>query len=87
MVPFADLLAALDRIPDPRRRQGRRYGVSRSRNRPEWRAGSLARTVSRRRLEWVYPKETLGISLVPPRMRWHPKSIRPGESGSTGSRR
>src|SRR4051812_49590009 len=24
MVPFADLLAALDRIPDPRRRQGRR---------------------------------------------------------------
>jgi len=28
MVPFADLLAALDRIPDPRRRQGRRYGLA-----------------------------------------------------------
>ena len=25
MVPFADLLAALEEIPDPRRRQGRRY--------------------------------------------------------------
>ena len=25
MVPFAGLLAALDQIPDPRRRQGRRY--------------------------------------------------------------
>jgi hypothetical protein len=28
MVPFADLLAALDRIPDPRRRQGRRYPLA-----------------------------------------------------------
>ena len=28
MVPFAGLLAALDRIPDPRRRQGRRYGLA-----------------------------------------------------------
>jgi hypothetical protein len=28
MVPFADLLAALDRIPDPRRRQGRRYPMA-----------------------------------------------------------
>ncbi len=27
MVPFAGLLAALDQIPDPRRRQGRRYGL------------------------------------------------------------
>ena len=28
MVPFAGLLAALDRIPDPRRRLGRRYGLA-----------------------------------------------------------
>jgi hypothetical protein len=28
IVPFADLLAALDRIPDPRRRQGRRYPLA-----------------------------------------------------------
>src|SRR5690242_11569744 len=28
MVPFADLLAALDRIPDPRRRRGRRYPLA-----------------------------------------------------------
>src|SRR5919206_2156273 len=28
MVPFAGLLAALDRIPDPRRRQGQRYGLA-----------------------------------------------------------
>src|SRR3954462_15023810 len=28
MVPFAGLLAALDRIPDPRGRQGRRYGLA-----------------------------------------------------------
>src|SRR4051812_28486100 len=28
MVPFADLLAALDRIPDPRPRQGRRYPLA-----------------------------------------------------------
>jgi len=28
MIPFAGLLAALDRIPDPRRRQGRRYGLA-----------------------------------------------------------
>src|SRR3954451_15511556 len=28
MVPFADPLAALDRIPDPRRRQGRRYPLA-----------------------------------------------------------
>src|SRR4051794_41854826 len=28
MVPFAALLAALDRIPDPRRRQGRRYPLA-----------------------------------------------------------
>src|SRR4051794_6512414 len=28
MVPFAGLLAALERIPDPRRRQGRRYGLA-----------------------------------------------------------
>jgi hypothetical protein len=28
MVPFAALLAALDRIPDPRRRQGRRYPMA-----------------------------------------------------------
>src|SRR4051794_10857029 len=28
MVPFADLLAALARIPDPRRRQGRRYPLA-----------------------------------------------------------
>jgi len=27
MVPFAGLLAALEQIPDPRRRQGRRYGL------------------------------------------------------------
>ena len=27
-MPFADLLAALDRIPDPRRRQGRRYPLA-----------------------------------------------------------
>ena len=28
MVPFADLLAALEEIPDPRRRQGRRYPLA-----------------------------------------------------------
>src|SRR4051795_4592613 len=28
MVPFAGLLAALQEIPDPRRRQGRRYGLA-----------------------------------------------------------
>jgi hypothetical protein len=28
MVPFAGLLAALDQIPDPRRRQGRRYSLA-----------------------------------------------------------
>ena len=28
MVPFAGLLAALEQIPDPRRRQGRRYGLA-----------------------------------------------------------
>src|SRR5947208_15289567 len=28
MVPFAGLLAALQGIPDPRRRQGRRYGLA-----------------------------------------------------------
>jgi hypothetical protein len=28
MVPFAGLLAALERIPDPRRRQGRRYPLA-----------------------------------------------------------
>jgi hypothetical protein len=28
MVPFADLLAALEGIPDPRRRQGRRYPLA-----------------------------------------------------------
>src|SRR3954451_20511132 len=28
MVPFAGLLAALKEIPDPRRRQGRRYGLA-----------------------------------------------------------
>src|SRR3954470_7752269 len=28
MAPFAGLLAALDRIPDPRRRQGQRYGLA-----------------------------------------------------------
>src|SRR4051794_16098655 len=28
MAPFAGLLAAPDRIPDPRRRQGRRYGLA-----------------------------------------------------------
>ena len=28
MVPFAGLLAALDRIPDPRRRRGRRYPLA-----------------------------------------------------------
>ncbi len=28
MVPLAGLLAALDRIPDPRRRQSRRYGLA-----------------------------------------------------------
>ena len=28
MVPFAGLLAALEKIPDPRRRQGRRYGLA-----------------------------------------------------------
>ena len=28
MVPFAGLLAALDQIPDPRRRQGQRYGLA-----------------------------------------------------------
>jgi DDE family transposase len=28
MVPFADLLAALERISDPRRRQGRRYSLA-----------------------------------------------------------
>jgi DDE_Tnp_1-associated len=28
MVPFAGLPAALDRIPDPRRRQGQRYGLA-----------------------------------------------------------
>src|SRR4051794_41398317 len=28
MVPFAGLPTALDRIPDPRRRQGRRYGLA-----------------------------------------------------------
>src|SRR3954449_12999521 len=28
MVPFAGLLAALREIPDPRRRQGRRYGLA-----------------------------------------------------------
>jgi hypothetical protein len=28
MVPFAGLLAALDQIPDPRRRQGRRYPLA-----------------------------------------------------------
>ena len=28
MVPFAGRLAALDRIPDPRRRQGQRYGLA-----------------------------------------------------------
>src|SRR4051812_34170398 len=28
MVPFAGLLAALDRIPDPRRRQGQRYSLA-----------------------------------------------------------
>src|SRR5918998_798445 len=28
MVPFAGLLAALERIPDPRRRQGRRYPLT-----------------------------------------------------------
>ena len=29
MVPFAGLLAALEQIPDPRRRQGRRYPLAR----------------------------------------------------------
>ena len=28
MVPFAGLLAALEQIPDPRRRQGQRYGLA-----------------------------------------------------------
>jgi DDE_Tnp_1-associated len=28
MVPFAGLLAALEQIPDPRRRRGRRYGLA-----------------------------------------------------------
>ena len=28
MVPFAGLLAALEAIPDPRRRQGRRYPLA-----------------------------------------------------------
>src|SRR3569833_582455 len=28
MAPFAGLLAALDQIPDPRRRQGQRYGLA-----------------------------------------------------------
>src|SRR5436853_6723314 len=28
MVPFAGLLAALQEIPDPRRRQGQRYGLA-----------------------------------------------------------
>jgi hypothetical protein len=28
MVPFAGLLAALEQIPDPRRRQGRRYPLA-----------------------------------------------------------
>ena len=28
MVPFAGLLAALDQIPDPRRRQGQRYSLA-----------------------------------------------------------
>jgi DDE_Tnp_1-associated len=28
MVPFAGLLAALEGIPDPRRRQGRRYPLA-----------------------------------------------------------
>src|SRR5215211_3195907 len=28
MVPFAGLLAALDQIPDPRRRQGQRYRLA-----------------------------------------------------------
>src|SRR4029079_3920738 len=28
MVPFADLLAALEGVPDPRRRQGRRYPLA-----------------------------------------------------------